>query len=188
MSSWMITGILSLTGAALYSSVGSPSQRAVHSGDRALNGGYYIIAGEPIIQREIGYGVQIAYDGRQVLLITDRQGNRHSVPAKAPAMIWLSFQGRVLLHNFGGGSGQVYHLRLFRINPWQELATANLENRVSKLAKRHGCRIGADEVSVLVLGWSDSKSLRLRTENWSRRVKCDVITRYWTLPVESLTH
>jgi hypothetical protein len=97
-----------------------------------------------------------------------------------PAIVGVSRDGRYLVHNFGNGSGQVYHLRAFALPSGRSVDVSRFKQRVLTFAHaKRACRARSSQISYLVEGWLSKDKVRIGTEDWTRRPGCDYLYRKW---------
>lgn len=151
---------------------------SVVASDRSMLDALY---GKPI--RSTLRGVRIDYDGRDAISIRAAR-HRFTVPAKSPAQISVSPGGRFLAHNFGSGSGQIYDLSIYALPRGSIEPIGRFKQRVLRTAHaRRNCKARLNQISFLVDRWLSPTTIKIRTEDWTRRPGCDVLNRAWTMKV-----
>lgn len=138
-----------------------------------------ILYGAPI-KKQIG-SATILYDGRGGIRVTFAH---HSflLPAKTPAQLSISPNFTYLIHNFGNGSGQIYDLRVYRLRTGSEVNIDQFIDGVMRFSRAlKTCKAKRTETSFLVENWISPSSIRIRTEDWTRRPGCNRLNRSWIL-------
>lgn len=135
--------------------------------------------GDPL--RVTQRGAVVKFDGRDRVIVRYKTSNL-VLAAKTPATLSISPDGQLVVHNFGSGSGQVYDLAAYRLRNGAKVDTSEFKRRVVRFARaRSTCRIQPDQVSYLATGWSGSRVLKVKTEDWSRRPGCSRLNRAWSV-------
>jgi hypothetical protein len=137
--------------------------------------------GEPL--DTVRNGVRVRFDSKQNVTVTSKH-RKVVFAAKLPATISTSPDGRMIVHNYGNGSGQVYDLAIYDLMHQRKINLTPFKNGVVRFAKRqHNCRIMPDKISYLSGHWIRSDILQIRTEDWSRTSDCSGLNRSWTFQI-----
>lgn len=126
--------------------------------------------------------LKIYFDGKDDIAIKNSGASFH-ILAKTPAALSVSPSHKILVLNFGNGSGQVYDVELYFSDSGKKADIVGFRNKVLHYAYKRGCRIKPDQISFIFKGWNLKNEILLNTEDFSRRSGCNIMNRSWTLKI-----
>ena len=126
--------------------------------------------------------LSLQFDGADSIVVRNKEKYLR-IHARVPATIRLSPRRTRLVLNFGSGSGQVLELESYDLHSMQQTSMSKFEEMVVKATQKARCDIKNDEISYVAKEWRNENSLRIVTENWSRRSACPALDRDWVVEI-----